>query len=238
MLYDLSKEDGVFFSIQGEGIRTGELSVFIRMYGCNLDCEWCDTKHSHNKYNKISQYMSTEDIIEKVKSYNCKNIVITGGEPTLQNLNELISTLLLDEDVNITIETNGTMLNKLIGADWILHIKLWSISPKIYSKGKLRVRFISEIIKFMDFAKLVDFNVQLKLVISSVDELKEFLEIIELLKDVKHIPIIFQPEASNYQVIYRDIVEYLLTNYNKYKDYNIRVMLQTHRVVWGDRVGV
>ena len=88
----------IFDSLQGEGANLGKEVTFIRLTGCNLACPWCDTEFE--KYNK----MNVEQIINKV---NCKNVVITGGEPLLQNLTPLLLALKKAKKW-VAIETNGT----------------------------------------------------------------------------------------------------------------------------------
>jgi len=115
----------VFYSLQGEGIRAGTPNVFVRLSGCNLRCSVdneagfdCDTEFtSGNK-------MTLPELLELMNSVDqgSKNVILTGGEPSLQVDEELISALKLD-GWYIAIETNGT--KELIeGFDWI------TVSPK------------------------------------------------------------------------------------------------------------
>ena len=68
----------IFYSLQGEGGRQGEASIFIRLSGCNLKCDFCDTEHLGGVE------LTCEQILSNIKQYPCKWIVWTGGEPTLQ----------------------------------------------------------------------------------------------------------------------------------------------------------
>jgi 7-carboxy-7-deazaguanine synthase len=90
----------IFYSIQGEGPAMGRPATFVRLAGCNLSCQGCDTDL------KPGQEVSLPDVL---KSIQCKRVVITGGEPTLQmgELTELIY-LLHSNGIEIHIETNGT----------------------------------------------------------------------------------------------------------------------------------
>lgn len=67
----------IFESLQGEGFNTGMPSIFVRFGKCNLDCPWCDTP-----YNDFKRW-SASQILEKVRSFPSRNIIITGGEPTI-----------------------------------------------------------------------------------------------------------------------------------------------------------
>lgn len=110
----------IFTSIQGEGIDTGKVSTFVRLAGCNLSCSFCDTNFMFNK---------TMDEGEIVKRVDAKNVVITGGEPLLQNIVSLVAAL-AHRDIAITIETNGTFpISGLLYA----HCSV-SLSPKVNRK--------------------------------------------------------------------------------------------------------
>ena len=76
----------IFYSVQGEGINAGMPSVFVRLFGCNLSCSWCDTKYAwHRDFARFDK-MSARQIAEQICHYGGtlgKNIVFTGGEPAL-----------------------------------------------------------------------------------------------------------------------------------------------------------
>lgn len=91
----------IFESLQGEGFNTGMLSIFVRFGKCNLTCPWCDTN-----YNQFEQW-TLNDILAKVRSYSAKNIIITGGEPTIQPNLSLLLNQLKKEGYFLAIETNG-----------------------------------------------------------------------------------------------------------------------------------
>lgn len=91
----------IFESLQGEGFNTGMPCIFIRFGKCNLACPWCDTP-----YNQFEPW-SMAAILQKVRSFSAKNIIITGGEPTIvPHLTELLDQL-KREGYFLAIETNG-----------------------------------------------------------------------------------------------------------------------------------
>ena len=112
------KVSEVFCSIQGEGPQVGMVTNFIRLSGCNLSCDWCDSKYAQK-----GKEMSIQQIIESLNSH-CRNVVITGGEPFIhKDLYTLIKSL---SNYNIYIESNGTIFDsRLIG------IATFIISPKL-----------------------------------------------------------------------------------------------------------
>ena len=108
----------IFYSIQGEGTNTGEASVFIRFFGCNLTCSFCDDL-MHKDKNALKEY-TFEQVLEEIKKFPSKRIIITGGEPSIYNLNEFIS-FLQDNDYFISIETNGHKFENIKQANWITY---------------------------------------------------------------------------------------------------------------------
>ena len=117
----------IFQSIQGEGPNTGQPSIFLRTAGCNLNCEWCDSKYSLNVLDNLT--LSVEEVVKQIRSFDCKNLVVTGGEPLLQQklLREVLSEL---KDYFIEVETNGTIKSQLDE-----HIDQYNCSPKLESSG-------------------------------------------------------------------------------------------------------
>ncbi|AHG79160.1 Organic radical activating enzyme [Mannheimia varigena USDA-ARS-USMARC-1388] len=91
----------IFESLQGEGFNTGMPAIFVRFGKCNLTCPWCDTN-----YNQFDTWTLSE-ILAKVKSYSAKNVIITGGEPTIQPNLSLLLEQLKQAGYFLAIETNG-----------------------------------------------------------------------------------------------------------------------------------
>lgn len=121
----------MFTSIQGEGKFVGAPSFFIRLAGCNLRCEWCDTKYSWSKGKNLPE----SEIMKKVPNW-IKHVVITGGEPLLQPIENLVSGL---KTKFITVETNGTIVRKIPTED----VNLWVISPKPQFKYNHQINYYS-----------------------------------------------------------------------------------------------
>ena len=91
----------IFESLQGEGWNTGMPAVFVRLGKCNLACGWCDTD-----YLKFGM-MSLSDILGRLKTYTARNVIITGGEPTIQPHLDTLLDALKAEGYFLCIETNG-----------------------------------------------------------------------------------------------------------------------------------
>jgi len=96
----------IFLTIQGEGPFVGHPAVFVRLGGCNLACKFCDTEFESFTQIQINK------ILEKILSFQTKLVVITGGEPMRQPI-EKFCQLLLDNNLKVQIETNGTIFRNL-----------------------------------------------------------------------------------------------------------------------------
>jgi organic radical activating enzyme len=95
------KVNEIFFSIQGEGFNTGMPAIFIRLAGCNLSCDFCDTEWVAYKE------MTVEEILDEISKYKCLNIIWTGGEPLLQLTEEICE--FFEDNYAQLLETNGTI---------------------------------------------------------------------------------------------------------------------------------
>jgi 7-cyano-7-deazaguanosine (preQ0) biosynthesis protein QueE len=123
----------VFISVQGEGINAGTPSVFLRTYFCNLTCTWCDSKYTwlnqdQSKAGVEYRSMTADAVFDKVMSFDCKHIVLTGGEPLLhQRLLAPILSRLKKEGAYVEVETNGTIAPT---AEMFELIDCFNVSPK------------------------------------------------------------------------------------------------------------
>lgn len=127
----LNSAPEIFYSLQGEGTRCGTPAVFLRLAGCNLACKWCDTKHSWG--NGI--LCSTKNVAAHLLDYRCDSLVITGGEPLLQQ--EALTRLLrlLPDSHFVEVETNGT----IAPCPYLeQRVNQWNISPKLTHSGNPR----------------------------------------------------------------------------------------------------
>ena len=95
------KINEIFYSLQGEGYHTGTPAVFVRFSGCNLHCDFCDTRHEEGTP------MTDDDILARVEQYPARMVVLTGGEPALW-IDDALVERLHRAGRYVCIETNGT----------------------------------------------------------------------------------------------------------------------------------
>lgn len=185
----------IFHSIQGEGVNIGKPAVFLRLALCNLACTWCDTKYTWD----WQQYAQQEQILEiqaeeawqQILRYNCAYLVVTGGEPMLQQ-KQLIPLLhyLKNEEFYIEIETNGTIVPDHELVSLVDH---WSVSPKLQNSGNpLISREIPEAYRFFVETASTHF----KYVIQNQDDFTEARNTMHK-HGVEHGRTFLMPEAQN-----------------------------------------
>ncbi|HEY0876644.1 MAG TPA: radical SAM protein [Vicinamibacterales bacterium] len=93
----------IFHSIQGESTHAGRPCVFVRLTACDLRCSWCDTPYAFHEGRK----MSLDEVVDRVKAYDCPVVEITGGEPLLQKDSLPLMQRLLDDGFTVMVETGG-----------------------------------------------------------------------------------------------------------------------------------
>ncbi len=98
-----------FISINGEGRKAGQLAYFVRFAGCNLACEYCDTKWANEVGVSYEEY-DEQEIYKMIKDAGIVNVTLTGGEPLVQkDMMKLLMLLRKDDSIQVEIETNGSV---------------------------------------------------------------------------------------------------------------------------------
>jgi len=166
----------IFESIQGEGNNAGKPAVFLRIAECNLKCVWCDTKYTWDwknyDYSKEVNEMSIKEVRQSLEQFRIRHLVITGGEPLMQqdDLAELLT--FLKPKFYVEVETNGTILpNNTLS----VLVDQWNVSPKTKNSGNpLEMCEDNECYTFFSKKK----NCYFKYVVESEDDLIEINQLI------------------------------------------------------------
>lgn len=95
----------IFHSIQGESSHIGRPCVFVRLTGCNLRCRWCDSEYTFTGGDR----MELDAVVERVQSYGCNLVEVTGGEPLAQSESFELIRRLCDDGFEVLIETSGSI---------------------------------------------------------------------------------------------------------------------------------
>lgn len=202
----------IFTSIEGEGIRMGYPVTFIRLYGCNLNCSYCDTRYSCEGQDGTE--MNVSEVIEKVKEAGVERITLTGGEPLIhKNAEELVDGL-VNEGFEVNIETNGSVdiYPYIKKENVIITMDYKSISSGENSKmnpANLRYLRNQDVLKFVVGNK------------EDLDDMKKIIETYNPKSSIFVSPVFNQIEIS-------EIVEFIKDNELN----EVRVQVQLHKIIW------
>jgi len=210
------KVNEIFYSIQGESSYAGERCVFVRLTGCNLRCTYCDTEYAFYD----GKDLTVDRVIEKVKSYNCNLVEITGGEPLLQDEVYSLMEKLCDSNFTVMLETSGSLSIENVDERVINVLDFKTPSSKMDKKNDF---------KNIGFLKQTD---EIKFVIDSLEDYIWSKEIVEKYHLDKKAKILFSSVFG--QVAHKELVEWILKD-----NLNVRYQLQMHKYIWDpDKTGV
>jgi organic radical activating enzyme len=121
----------IFYSIQGEGMWTGTPAVFVRLAGCNLACDFCDTDYS------VKEFASVDEIVARVGEIgvDCPMVVLTGGEPLAQAETPALIAALRADGRRVHIESNGTIFTELPRDVWLCVSPKERVDPRMAARA-------------------------------------------------------------------------------------------------------
>ena len=213
-----------FISINGEGVRAGELAVFVRFQGCNLRCHYCDTKWALVQDCPYEE-MSPEQIHAYTKNTGIKNVTLTGGEPLLQkDMDRLLAILLADEDLRVEIETNGAVdLRKFCACPGR---PVFTMDYKLPSSGYEKSMVLSNF-------ELLSPDDTVKFVSGSTQDLERAYQVIQEYDLLRKCHVYFSPVFGDIEPA--EIVSFMMDH----KLNEARLQIQMHKVIWDpDKRGV
>jgi 7-carboxy-7-deazaguanine synthase len=206
-----------FVSINGEGQLAGQLAIFIRFAGCNLNCSYCDTSWANEK-DAPYDIMTEEEIYSYIKAEGVKNITLTGGEPLLQpGIKDLLLKLSQDKDIHVEIETNGSVLvNNFLD---INNPPSFTMDYKLPSSG------MEDKMNLDNFHYLSNKDT-VKFVSGSRSDLEKAKYIIDKYELIGKTKVYISPVFGNIEP--NDIVEFLIQN----KLNGVNLQVQLHKIIW------
>lgn len=203
------KINEIFYSIQGESRYAGKRCVFVRLTGCNLRCTYCDTEYAFYD----GEDLSIDSIIGKVKSYNCKLVEITGGEPLLQDEVHSLMEKLCDDNFIVLLETSGSLSIESVDKRVINILDFKTPSSKMDKKNDF---------KNVEYLKTND---EVKFVIGSREDYNWSKEIIEEYKLDEKVGVLFSSVFG--KIEHEELVNWILED-----NLNVRYQLQMHKYIW------
>ena len=220
----------IFESIQGEGTNAGKPAIFLRTAECNLKCTWCDTKYTWDwknfDYAKEVKEISIEVIRRELEQFSNRHLVITGGEPLMQqdDLVELLT--FLKPKFYVEIETNGTILpNNALSA----LVDQWNVSPKTSNSGNpLELCDVNESYTFFSKQK----NCYFKYVIESESDLIEISTLIEKYGLKKDRVLLMTQASTKEEMNVREKAVFFMSKKN-----NLGFSPRMHVIKWGNQRG-
>ena len=202
----------IFYSLQGEAKEVGLPTVFIRLTGCPLRCNYCDTEYAFKGNNLVS----VSDILAEVKKYNTQYVCVTGGEPLAQIHSHVLLDALVKDGYRVSLETSGS-------------IDISEVNPKVSIVMDLKTPSSDEqSSNRYHNVELLQEKDQLKFVIDSRDDFDWAVEQIKTKKTKAGI--LFSPVFEKITPI--ELADWILEN-----QINVRLQVQLHKLLWGDQKG-
>lgn len=208
----------IFESVEGEGIRTGSLTTFIRLKGCNLRCSYCDTKYAQEFVGgEEPRLLTISEIMSEIKT---RNVTVTGGEPLMcENIDDLLMTL-SDAGMQINVETNGSIPIK---EERICNV-FYTIDYKCPSSGQ-------QVHMHRPNFRLPNSHDVIKFVVGSREDLNCMVDVISQIMST-NIAIFVSPVFGH--ISPESILRYLQRSDVRIRLYgkDVRLQIQLHKIIW------
>jgi 7-carboxy-7-deazaguanine synthase len=205
----------IFYSLQGESSRVGLPTIFIRLSGCPMRCHYCDTAYAFQG----GSMMTIDEIIKTIKKYDTPYVTVTGGEPLAQK--EVLSLLkvLADQNYEVSLETGGGLSIKEV--DPRIKIILDIKTPESGEEKK----------NHWDNLNLIHSKDEIKFVLCSREDYDWAKKILNQYKLAEKCDVLFSP-------VYQKLNTTNLGNWILEDQRPVRMQIQLHKLLWGERPGV
>jgi 7-carboxy-7-deazaguanine synthase len=202
----------IFYSLQGEAKDVGIPTVFVRLTGCPLRCNYCDTTYAFKGNNPLS----IGSVLAEVKQYNTNYVCVTGGEPLAQKNCLKLLDVLTDNNYKISLETSGSIDISPVnsGVSIVMDLKTPS-STECHQNRYENITLLRE-------------KDQLKFVIANRDDFDWCCDILE--NNTTSAGVLFSPVYESLKPV--DLADWILE-----KQLNVRLQVQLHKILWGDEKG-
>jgi 7-carboxy-7-deazaguanine synthase len=205
----------IFKSIQGESTRAGKVCSFVRLTGCNLQCRYCDTAYALTE----GEELPLETVVRAVQEHRTHFVEMTGGEPLCQAETPILCRRFLELGYTVLVETNGTLDISLVPPP-VIRI----VDVKCPSSGHVG-SFLQK-----NFSLLTSCD-ECKFVVSDKDDFFWALDVVHKENLHEIAAVIFSPNMKLLQP--KDLAEWILE-----ENAPVRLGMQLHKIIWGDKRGV
>ncbi len=205
----------IFHSLQGETSRSGLPTVFVRLTGCPLRCGYCDSAYAFHG----GQSLSLDDILARVASFGCHTVCVTGGEPLAQKHCLSLLTALCDAGYSVSIETSG-------------HLPIEAVDRRVSRIVDLKTPGSGEESKNR-WENLADLRPsdELKFVLCDRRDYEWARALLNERRLTDICPVLFSPVWETLKP--QDLAAWVLQD-----QLPVRMQVQLHKILWGDRPGV
>jgi len=205
----------IFHSIQGETSRAGLPTSFIRLTGCPLRCQYCDTAYAFHEGKK----MSLGEIMQAVSGHQSQYVTVTGGEPLAQDSCNDLLCLLCDNNYDVSLETSGTIT--VANVD---HRVIKILDLKTPGSGEADNNLFENL-------HYLNSHDQIKFVICDKQDYAWSKQIIQEHRLTEKTEVLFSP--SHAQLPAAELAQWILAD-----KLSVRIQIQLHKYLWGDKRGV
>jgi len=209
------KVNEIFYSLQGESSYVGLPTIFIRLTGCPMRCNYCDTSYAFN----AGDNFTINHILEIISQYKTKNVTVTGGEPLAQKECWSLLKQLCDRGYKVSLETGGAI--SISEIDKRVKIVLDIKTP---GSGEEKNNFWGNL-------ELIKSNDEIKFVITDIKDYIWAKELLVREKLNEKALILFSPVFSDLNPKY--LAEWILKD-----QLPVRFQIQLHKIIWGTMPGV
>ncbi|MCA3017356.1 MAG: 7-carboxy-7-deazaguanine synthase QueE [Rhodocyclaceae bacterium] len=205
----------IFFSLQGESSRVGLPTVFVRLTGCPLRCGYCDTAYAFHE----GKTRTIDDVLAEVATHGAQYVCVTGGEPLAQKNCLTLLTRLCDAGYSVSLETSGAL-------------DVSTVDSRVSRIVDIKTPGSGEVEKnqWANLAQLRQSD-ELKFVLTSEDDYQWAKRVILDRRLDAVCPVLLSPAFAELE--YSQLAEWVLRDKLK-----VRMQVQLHKVIWGERRGV
>jgi 7-carboxy-7-deazaguanine synthase len=205
----------IFYSLQGESSRVGLPTVFVRLTGCPLRCGYCDTAYAFHE----GKTRQIDDVLSEVASYDARHVCVTGGEPLAQKTCLTLLTKLCDAGYSASLETSGALDVSAVDAR-VSRI----VDIKTPGSGEVARNHWANL-------DILNAHDEIKFVITSAADYEWARNKLKQRRLHERCPVLFSPAFG--ELDYADLAAWVLRD-----RLPVRMQVQLHKVIWGERRGV